>query len=136
MDNKIWYTLNDVSCNEFVLHMLSLGKPVEVTLVGAFESEGRGSQRDIELPFHRDGDYSKKKDKMFNKNVDIVGLYCIKGGNAKTLIKVDEVITELVLEENQGLVFDNMRCLHGRKGIVGDRVLLRIWIERFIPLKI
>ena len=131
MDNKIWYTLNDVSCNEFVLHMLSLGKPVEVTLVGAFEKEGRGSQRDIELPFHRDGDYSKKNDKTFNKKVDIVGLYCIKGGEAKTLIKVDEEVTELVLEENQGLVFDNMRCLHGRKGIEGDRVLLRIWIERF-----
>ena len=129
-----WYLLNDLDCNDFILYMLSLGKPVETSLVGAFDMEGRGSRRDIELPLHRDGEYSKKMtektNNRFNKKVDIVGLYCIREGEAKTLIKHNEDVSEIVLKKNQGLVFDNKICLHGRKGKVGDRILFRIWIEK------
>lgn len=129
-----WYVLEDINCNDFILHMVSLGKPVETSLVGAFDKEGRGSRRDIELPLHRDGEYSKKMaektNNKFNKKVDMVGLYCIKEGEARTLIKENEILSEIVLKKNQGLVFDNKICLHGRKGKVGDRILFRIWIEK------
>ena len=132
--NKVWYILDNISCDDFVLHMLTLGKPVETSIVGAFDKEGRGSRRDIELPLHRDGDYSSKKAKhnneIFNKKIDIVGLYCIREGEAKTQIKVGEDITEITLKKNQGIIFDNMKCLHGRTGKVGDRILLRVWIEK------
>lgn len=127
--DKIWYTLNDLSCDDFILHMLSLGKPVEISLVGSFDKEGRGSRRDIELPFHKDGDYSGKVDKKFDKKIDIVGLYCIRGGEAKTLIKYNDEISEITLQKNQAVVFDNNKCLHSRTGKVGDRILLRVWIE-------
>ena len=133
--DKLWYILNDLTCNDFIIHMLTLGKPIEVGLVGSFDKEGRGSRRDIDLPFHRDGDYSakiaKKNNQEFDKKVDIVGLYCIKSGEAKTLIKYKEDITEIILKTNQGIIFDNLKCLHSRTGPVGDRILLRIWIEKF-----
>ena len=107
-----------------------------IAFVGVFDKEGRGSRRDIDLPFHQDGDYSsklaKKNNKIFDKKVDIVGLYCIKGGESKTLIKYKENISEIILKTNQGVVFDNKECLHSRKGTVGDRILLRIWIEKNI----
>tara|TARA_Y100000591_G_C21377191_1_gene471661 strand:- start:234 stop:581 length:348 start_codon:yes stop_codon:yes gene_type:complete len=114
--------------------MLSLGKPIEVSLVGAFDKEGRGHRRDIDLPFHKDGDYSskvaKKNNEKFDKKIDIVGLYCIRSGVSKTLIKCNNNISEITLQNNQGLVFDNQMCLHSRTGPVGDRILLRIWIEK------
>tara|TARA_Y100000591_G_C21749899_1_gene654150 strand:- start:73 stop:486 length:414 start_codon:yes stop_codon:yes gene_type:complete len=132
--NKIWYILDNLTCDEFILHMLKLGKPIETSLVGVFDDKGRGSRRDIDLPFHRDGDYSsnmaKKNNEKFNKKIDIVGLYCIKDGDTKTLIKYNDEIKEITLKKNQGLVFDNMKCYHGRTGKVGNRVLLRIWIEK------
>ena len=103
--------------------MLDLGYPIETSLIGAFDREGRGSRRDIELPLHRDGDYSDRRD------IDIVGLYCIKQSDAVTLIKQDETLTELTLLKGEALIFDNKICLHGRKGVVGERLLLRIWIR-------
>ena len=132
--NEIAYLLKNLSCNEFITHMLTLGKPTEVSLVGSFDKQGRGSRRDIELPFHKDGDYSskvaKKNNQVFDKKVDVVGLYCIKGGEATTLIKYMDEIKEINLKSNQGVIFDNNECFHSRKGKVGDRVLLRIWIEK------
>ena len=133
-ENDVAYSLNNLTCNEFIMHMLTFGKPIEVSIVGSFEAEGRGSHRDIELPFHRDGEYSaklaKKNNETFNKKVDLVGLYCIKEGEAKTLIKYKENISKINLKNNQGVVFDNKECLHSRQGKVGDRILLRIWIEK------
>ena len=54
----------------------------------------------------------------------------IKSGEAKTLIKHNENISEISLKTNQGIIFDNQNCLHSRTGPVGDRILLRIWIEK------
>jgi hypothetical protein len=131
---EAWYILNNLTCNEFIMKMLTLGKPIDVSLVGSFDKEGRGHRRDIELPLHRDGDYSakiaKENNQVFDKKVDIVGLYCIKSGEAKTLIKYKDELSEITLGENQGIIFDNNECLHGRTGKVGDRVLLRIWVEK------
>tara|TARA_B100000131_G_C17891455_1_gene522450 strand:+ start:256 stop:747 length:492 start_codon:yes stop_codon:yes gene_type:complete len=136
LDEKIWYTLNDITCNDFILHILKFGKPIEISLVGAFDDKGRGHRRDIELPFHKDGEYSakisKQNNESFDKKVDIVGLYCIRSGEAKTLIKCRENISEIKLKQNQGIIFDNQKCLHSRTGVVGDRILLRVWIEKKI----
>ena len=134
MDDQVWYMMNDLTCNEFITHMLTLGKPTEVSLVGVFDEEGRGSRRDVDLPYHRDGEYSakvaKKNNQEFDKKVDIVGLYCIKSGESKTLIKHNEKVSEIILKENQGIIFDNQKCLHSRTGPVGNRILLRLWIEK------
>jgi len=34
------------------------------------------------------------------------------------------------LQTGQALIIDNKICRHGRSGQVGDRMLLRVWIER------
>jgi hypothetical protein len=131
--NEPWTIVENITANEFVLKMLELGKPVETSIVGVFNDDGRGSKRDIDLPFHRDGDYSAKvaeeKGQSFDKNVDIVGLYCIREGDSVTLIKHGDHEEEVVLRNNQALIFDNKKCLHARRGKVGDRILLRMWVS-------
>lgn len=117
-----------IKADDFILEMLKLGKPIETSLVGVFETEGRGSKRDVDLPFHRDGDYSK--DIAEKHSIDYVGLYCIKGGDAKTLLEVEGQEIEMILEEGQALIMNNKNIRHARKGPVGNRVLLRIWIEK------
>ena len=119
----------ETTADQFILEMLKLGKPIELSLVGAFEKEGRGSKRDIELPFHRDGDYSK--DIAEKHSIDYVGLYCIKGGETETVIKIEATGEEhsIVLKEGQAVVMNNKAVLHARKGNVGDRLLMRVWIE-------
>lgn len=122
------------SSDEFILYMLSLGYPLEISLVGAFDSKGRGSRRDVDLPLHRDGEYSSElanvQGGMFveKKNIDIVGLYCIREDltdKCLTLVGDDEI----ELKEKQALIFDNRKVLHGRKGEVGNRLLIRMWIK-------
>ena len=122
--------ISETTADQFILDMLKLGKPIETSLVGVFESEGRGSKRDIELPFHRDGDYSKEI--AAKHSIDYVGLYCIKGGNTETVIKVDgsEEEHSIVLQTGQGVIMNNKNVTHARKGTVGDRLLLRVWIEK------
>ena len=119
----------ETTADQFILEMLKLGKPIELSLVGVFENEGRGSKRDIELPFHRDGDYSK--DIAAKHSIDYVGLYCIKGGETETIIKVESTGQEhsIVLKEGQAVIMDNKAVLHARRGNVGDRLLMRVWIE-------
>jgi len=107
--------------------MLKLGKPIETSLVGAFDKQGRGSRRDIDLPLHRDGDYSIAK--AIEHSIDWVGLYCIREGEAMTLIEDGYEVKEINLKKGQAIIFDNRICRHGRKGRVGDRLLLRVWIE-------
>jgi len=122
--------ISETTADQFIFSMLQLGKPIETSLVGVFESEGRGSKRDIELPFHKDGDYSK--DIAAKHSIDYVGLYCLKGGDTETVIKVDGSDEEhsIVLQTGQGVIMNNKNVTHARKGSVGDRLLLRVWIEK------
>lgn len=117
------------TADEFLLEMLSLGKPIECSLVGVFDEQGRGSRRDIPLPLHRDGDYSTAIAEKHS--IDYVGLYCVRdGGNACTTVINGEDKYQFFLQQGQSIIFDNNECLHGREGQVGDRVLLRVWIEK------
>lgn len=122
-----FYLYENITADNFILEMLKLGKPIETSLVGVFDSEGRGSRRDVDLPFHRDGDYSKEV--ASKHSIDYVGLYCIKGGESKTLLEVEGKEIELTLKEGQAIIINNKNIRHARKGSVGDRLLLRIWIE-------
>ena len=119
--------ISNISADNFLLEMLKLGKPIETSLVGAFDKQGRGSRRDIDLPLHRDGDYSVAT--AIQHSIDWVGLYCIKSGKATTLIEDNGKLKEFNLQEGQAIILDNKLCRHGRKGKVGDRLLLRVWIE-------
>ena len=119
--------ISDITADNFLLEMLKLGKPIETSLVGAFDKQGRGSRRDIDLPLHRDGDYSIAT--AIQHSIDWVGLYCIKGGKATTLVEDNGELREFNLQEGQAIILDNKLCRHGRKGKVGDRLLLRVWIE-------
>ena len=122
-----FYLYENITADNFILEMLKLGKPIETSLVGVFDSEGRGSRRDVDLPFHRDGDYSKEV--ASKHSIDYVGLYCIKDGESKTLLEVEGKEIELTLKEGQAIIINNKNIRHARKGSVGDRLLLRIWIE-------
>ena len=134
-----WYLLSNISIEDFIFGMLELGKPIDVNLVGVFEDTGRGSLRDIELPLHRDGEYSEKLAEaqggtyIKSKDVDIVGMYCLKPSDCVTLIEDKEMkyhpLQRIILEKNQCLVWDNKAVRHGRQGKVGDRLILRIWIS-------
>lgn len=121
-----WHLFDNITADQFILKSISYGKPIEASLVGAFDKEGRGSRRDIDLPLHQDGDYSTD----YKDRIDYVCLYCVKSGDAVTLVDDGEAIHELKLSENQGLIINNRTCRHGRKGSVGDRILLRFWIEK------
>jgi len=119
--------ISNITADNFLLEMLKLGKPIETSLVGAFDKQGRGSRRDIDLPLHRDGDYSVAT--AIQHSIDWVGLYCIKSGEATTLIEDNGELREFNLQEGQAIILDNKLCRHGRRGKVGDRLLLRVWIE-------
>jgi hypothetical protein len=123
-----YYIYENITADNFILEMLKLGKPIETSLVGVFDNEGRGSRRDVDLPFHRDGDYSKEI--AAKHNIDYVGLYCIVGGESKTLLEVEGKEVELTLKQGQAIIMNNKNIRHARKGPVGDRLLLRIWIEK------
>ena len=123
-----YYVYENITADNFILEMLKLGKPIETSLVGVFDNEGRGSRRDIDLPFHRDGDYSKEI--ASKHSIDYVGLYCVKGGESKTLLEVEGKEVELTLKQGQAIIMNNKNIRHARKGPVGDRLLLRIWIEK------
>ena len=134
-----YYIANYLSADEFILDMLELGKPLEVSLVGVFDDEGRGSRRDIELPFHRDGEYSEQMAKAQGnyhtpaKDIDIVAMYCIWDDASKrcfTTINYEGQIQKIELSQGDALIFDNKKVTHGRIGEVGNRLLLRMWIKR------
>lgn len=134
-----YYITSYVDADDFILEMLDLGKPLEVSLVGVFDEEGRGSRRDIELPFHRDGEYSEQMAKAQGgyhtpaKDIDIVAMYCVWDDAFKrcfTTINDGNKIEKIELTQGDALIFDNKKVTHGRMGEVGDRLLLRIWIKR------
>ena len=131
-----WILIDDTNADNFLKEVLKLGKPTEVSIVGAFGKEGRGSTQDMDLPLHFDGEYSARKAAEkglpFDKKIDILALYCIKGGESKTLLEWDGNHTSITLKTGQALIIDNKICRHGRKGVVGDRILLRVWIEKIL----
>ena len=83
-----WRLFDGIDANQFILESISYCRPVEVSLVGAFDTEGRGSRRDIELPLHRDGDYSTD----YKDKIDYVCLFCVRPGDATTLIDDGSVV--------------------------------------------
>lgn len=145
-----YYVVNGSTVDEFVRGMLALGQVLETSVIGVFDDHKRGSRRDIELPLHKDGQYSKKLAEAQGGEVvtfdfiDIVGIHCFRAGKSRCVTTIglarrleggafgDEVEGELVeLELGQGdsLIFDNYRCLHGRRGAVGEREALRMWLR-------
>ena len=127
-EKRPWIMNNSWTLEEFIQEMLTYGTPVELSLVGNFDSEGRGSRRDIDLDWHRDGDYTKDK----AERIDIVGLYCLNPGGTMTMVKDShyETLLETCLQKGQSIIFDNKRCLHARKGPIGDRLLVRMWVQK------
>lgn len=129
-----WRIINNINADEFLFEILKLGKPSEVTLVGAFDKNGRGSRQDMDLPLHFDGDYSRRKamerGEVFNKKIDYVCLYCLRDNEtAVTLVEFEGVVTEVKLKAGDAIIMDNRTVRHGRTGAVGGRILLRAWIE-------
>ena len=81
--------------------------------------------------------------------IDIVGLHCFREGKEKCVTTISVMpgglhvpessggpdgfqpgpIEEIELKVGQSLVWDNNRCMHGRRGVVGDRLALRLWLE-------
>jgi len=129
-----WAFISKTNADDFLKEVLKLGKPTEVSIVGAFGKEGRGSTQDMDLPLHFDGDYSARKAAekglTFDKKIDILALYCLKGGDSVTLLEWNGNTASIILQTGQALIIDNKICRHGRSGQVGDRMLLRVWIER------
>lgn len=135
-----WELIQSTTADEFLKYVLALGKPSEVSIIGAYNKEGRGSTQDMDLPLHYDGDYSARKAAekglTFDKKIDILALYCLKGGDTATNLEWFDgdarsfYTTSIVLKTGQALIVDNKHCKHGRTGAVGDRLLLRVWIER------
>lgn len=133
-----YYIVPNSSLEEFILGMLDLGYPLEMSIVGVFDSKGRGSRRDIDLPLHKDGEYSAKLQEtqggtiVEKEGIHIVGLYCLREGEGECLTLIDN--EEIELKKNQALVFDNQKVMHGRKGQVEERLLIRMWIKRKMEL--
>lgn len=131
--------IDGTTVDAFIFLMLEFGTPLELSLVGVFEKgeKIRGSRKEVELPLHRDGEYSQKLaevqggEYVEKEGIDVVGLFCLKESDSKTIIEVDGKRTEFILELGQALIFDNHKCLHGREGKVGDRILIRMWVKRF-----
>jgi len=125
LKEKGWMFIPNISPEQFIFKMLDLGKPIQVSLVGAFDDSGRGSRRDLDLPLHRDGDYSTD----FKGKIEYVGLFCLRtDGAAVTIVKGISDSFEGRLLKNQALIIDNNTCQHARTGSVESRILLRIWI--------
>ncbi len=135
------YQLMELSAEEFLIGMASLGRPQEVSLVGAFAADPddptvRTAHRDTDLPFHRDGIYTPAIAAMQagtyveRPNVDVVGMYCLRDNVEPCFtmfsVKGDNADFEIDLRAGQAIIWDN-RLWHGRRGPVGKRLLIRFW---------
>lgn len=135
-----------MTVEEFLVGMCSLGTPQEIQMVGAFarpdDDTVRTAHRDVDLPLHRDGIYTKAiADMQGGKyverpNVDVIGMYCVRENSLSaepcyTTISYDgeHVTNEVALRAGEALIMDN-RWWHGRRGPVGDRLLIRFWVTR------
>lgn len=136
-----WQVFN-MSVEDFLIEMSSLGTPQEIQMVGSFadpnDTTVRTAHRDVDLPPHRDGIYTQAIADMQGgmyverPNVDIVGMYCVRANDRPcfTMFYGDEAGTDLLGVENlkagQAVVWRNT-IWHGRKGAVGKRLLIRFW---------
>lgn len=133
-----------LSIEDFLAGMCSLGTPQEIQMVGSFaradDDTVRTAHRDVDLPLHRDGVYTKaiadmQRGKYVERpNVDVIGMYCIRtNGDLPCYTTVSEdginVAAEVDLGAGEALIMDN-RWWHGRHGPVGKRLLIRFWVTR------
>jgi hypothetical protein len=138
------WEVQSLTIEEFLVGMSELGTPQEIQLVGSFarpdDDTVRTAHRDVDLPLHRDGVYTKaiadmQRGRYVEKpNVDVIGMYCVRTNGDKpcyTTISEDgeRVIAEVNLKAGQALIMDN-RLWHGRRGAVGERLLIRFWVTR------
>lgn len=129
---------------DFICGMATLGTPQEIQLVGSFakgdDTTVRTAHRDVDLPLHRDGIYTRaiadmQQGKYVERpNVDIIGMYCVRTNDGKpcyTTISEDgvKVAAEVDLGAGECLIMDN-RWWHGRRGAVGKRLLIRFWVTK------
>lgn len=144
--NEPWL-VEEMTIEEFLEGMCSLGTPQEIQMVGAFaenpdDETVRTAHRDTDLPLHRDGVYTEAIAKMQGgryvekPNVDVVGLYCVRDNDKSCWTRISEdginVSTEVNLLKGEALIMDN-RLWHGRRGEVGKRLLIRFWTTRKKP---
>jgi hypothetical protein len=134
------WSVQTCSIEEFLVGMSSLGTPQEIQMVGSFadkdDTKVRTAHRDVDLPLHRDGVYTKAladmQEGMYveKPNVDIIGMYCVRANDVPCYTTVSKdgmtVLAEVNLGAGQALVMDNT-WWHGRRGPVGKRLLIRFW---------
>lgn len=132
-----------MSVEEFLIGMSLLGTPQEIQMIGVFaaadDASVRTAHRDVDLPLHRDGVYTKALADMQGgmyverPNVDIIGMYCVRDTDEPCYTTISEdgehVIAEVNLRSGEALIMDN-RLWHGRHGKVGKRLLIRFWTTR------
>lgn len=137
------WEVKELSIEDFLIGMSLLGTPQEIQMVGSFakaeDETVRTAHRDIDLPLHRDGIYTKaiadmQQGKYVERpNVDIIGMYCVRANDTPcyTTISKDgqNIINEVNLKSGQALIMDN-RWWHGRRGAVGKRLLIRFWVTK------
>jgi hypothetical protein len=131
----------DLTIEEFLVGMSTLGTPQEIQMVGAFAADPndqavRTAHRDTDLPFHRDGIYTEAIAKMQGgmyvekPDVDVIGMYCMRANDEPCFTTVSEdgehEVFAVDLKAGQALIMDN-RLWHGRRGPVGKRLLIRFW---------
>lgn len=137
------WEVKKLSIEEFLIGMSGLGTPQEIQMVGAFaradDTTTRTAHRDVDLPFHRDGIYTKALADMQQgmyvekPNVDIIGMYCVRANDVPCFTTISEdgqnKVAEVNLATGEALIMDN-RWWHGRHGAVGRRLLIRFWVTR------
>lgn len=140
--DKTWL-VQKLSLEEFLIGMTELGTPQEIQIVGSFaksdDTSVRTAHRDVDLPLHRDGIYTKAIADMQNgfyierPNVDIIGMYCLRANDEQCYTTISEdgvnIIHEVNLKAGEALIMDN-KLWHGRRGPVGKRLLIRFWTTR------
>jgi hypothetical protein len=136
------WSVAKMSIEDFLIGMSELGTPQEIQMVGTFgkaaDTSVRTAHRDTDLPFHRDGIYTQAIADMQQgtyvekPHVDIVGLYCVREGEAPCYTTISEdghtAMAEVNLKAGEALIMDN-RLSHGRRGQVGTRLLIRFWVS-------
>ena len=138
------WEVKTLTIEEFLVGMSSIGTPQEIQMVGSFaradDTTVRTAHRDVDLPLHRDGIYTKAiADMQGGKyverpNVDIIGMYCVRTNDGRpcyTTVSEDgkTIVAEVNLQAGQALIMDN-RWWHGRRGEVGKRLLIRFWVTK------